>query len=127
MPLMDDRDDYEVGYGKPPRHTRFRKGQSGNPAGRKRPREAPGQIWQRLLQETVTVSESGHKRVMTKLELVLSQLINKAASGNEKNFKLFMEMMSRFPPEAVTMRLDRDDQEFLNQVVAAAKRLDDEY
>ena len=25
---------YEVGYGKPPVHTRFRKGQSGNPSGR---------------------------------------------------------------------------------------------
>src|SRR5262245_29748444 len=27
---------YEIGYGKPPRHTRFQKGQSGNPRGRKR-------------------------------------------------------------------------------------------
>ena len=27
---------YEVGYGKPPKHTRFQKGQSGNPGGRKR-------------------------------------------------------------------------------------------
>jgi hypothetical protein len=29
-------DDHEVGYGKPPAHTRFRKGQSGNPGGRPR-------------------------------------------------------------------------------------------
>jgi hypothetical protein len=33
MPLDDERD-YEVGYGKPPRHSRFVKGQSGNPRGR---------------------------------------------------------------------------------------------
>jgi hypothetical protein len=26
--------DYEVGYGKPPKHTRFKPGQSGNPKGR---------------------------------------------------------------------------------------------
>ena len=25
---------YEVGYGKPPKHTQFKKGQSGNPKGR---------------------------------------------------------------------------------------------
>jgi hypothetical protein len=31
----------EVGYGKPPRHTQFRKGQSGNPGGR--PRRRPVQ------------------------------------------------------------------------------------
>ena len=30
----DNKHDYEVGYGKPPRQTRFRKGQSGNPRGR---------------------------------------------------------------------------------------------
>jgi hypothetical protein len=29
----DDGRDYPVGYGKPPRHTRFVKGQSGNPRG----------------------------------------------------------------------------------------------
>lgn len=28
--------DYEVGYGKPPKDTRFKKGRSGNPAGRKK-------------------------------------------------------------------------------------------
>ena len=36
MPPDDERD-YEVGYAKPPEHTRFVKGQSGNPRGR-----APG-------------------------------------------------------------------------------------
>ena len=30
----EKRRDYDVGYGKPPRHTRFQKGQSGNPRGR---------------------------------------------------------------------------------------------
>lgn len=120
-------DDYEVGYGKPPIHSRFKKGQSGNPAGKKRPKEAPGQIWQRLLQETVTVTESGRKRVMTKLELVLSQMINKAASGNEKHVKFFLEMTSRFPTEAATMRLDREDKEFLAEYVKAYNALDDEF
>lgn len=27
-------DDYEVGFGKPPKHTQFEKGRSGNPKGR---------------------------------------------------------------------------------------------
>lgn len=31
---MKKRARYAVGYGRPPRHTRFKKGQSGNPAGR---------------------------------------------------------------------------------------------
>ena len=28
------KDNYEIGYGKPPRHAGFKKGQSGNPRGR---------------------------------------------------------------------------------------------
>ena len=28
--MSDDKDDYEVGYGKPPKHTRWGPGQSGN-------------------------------------------------------------------------------------------------
>lgn len=124
---MDDDDNYEVGYGRPPKHTRFQKGRSGNPSGKKRPQEGPGQIFHRLLRENVTVTENGRRRAMSKLELVFSQLINKAASGNEKNFKLFLEVMSRFPPKAVTMRLDREDEQFLADFLAAAKAVDDEY
>jgi len=32
--LADEKRDYSVGYGRPPRHTRFEKGRSGNPKGR---------------------------------------------------------------------------------------------
>jgi hypothetical protein len=38
MPCDNERD-YEVGYGKPPRHTRFKSGQSGNPRGRPPPEQ----------------------------------------------------------------------------------------
>jgi hypothetical protein len=34
-PVNSAGDAYEVGFGKPPKHTRFRAGQSGNPAGRR--------------------------------------------------------------------------------------------
>lgn len=38
--MSDEKKDYEVGYGKPPKRTRFKKGQSGNPKGR--PKGAKG-------------------------------------------------------------------------------------
>ena len=38
--MSEDKRDYEVGRGKPPVHTRFKKGQSGNPRG-PRPKNLP--------------------------------------------------------------------------------------
>ena len=34
--MSNDNDDYEVGYGRPPKSGQFKKGQSGNPKGRPR-------------------------------------------------------------------------------------------
>jgi hypothetical protein len=119
-------DDYEVGYGKPPKHTRFRKGRSGNPSGGRKPRQTLGQLFDHALHETVVVTEHGQRRKMTKLQLVISQMINKAAGGDPKSLRLFLDVIGRFPPEAPSVRLDRDDQEFLNQIIEEAKRLDDE-
>ena len=56
MPPETPRD-YQVGYGKPPRHTRFKRGQSGNPRGR--PREAKNlpTLLTEALNERVIVAE----------------------------------------------------------------------
>jgi Family of unknown function (DUF5681) len=35
MKRLNSKADYAVGYGRPPRHTQFKKGQSGNPTGRR--------------------------------------------------------------------------------------------
>ena len=43
QPERDGRG-YEVGYGKPPKATRFKKGQSGNPKGRPRRQKTLGRL-----------------------------------------------------------------------------------
>ena len=56
MPPDDERD-YEVGYGKPPRHTRFVKGQSGNPRGRPPGAKNLKTLLNKALNELVVVTE----------------------------------------------------------------------
>ena len=75
---------HEVGYGKPPAHTRFRKGQSGNPGGR--PADRPvGRLKDLVLKEayrTVTTTGRDGTTKLSAIELVLRSQIALAASGN---------------------------------------------
>jgi len=58
----DDKTDYKVGYKKPPLHTRFRKGQSGNPRGRPRGSKNFSTLLADALNEPVVVTEDGRRR-----------------------------------------------------------------
>lgn len=81
---MPSNNDYEIGYGKPPKATRFRKGVSGNPTGRPKGSRSIASILSKLGRERVKVTTNGKTRSMTKLEVVFTQLNNQAASGNLK-------------------------------------------
>src|SRR2546423_15574968 len=61
MPL-DEEGDHKVGYRKPPRHTRFTKGQSGNPRGRPPGAKNLKTLLSDALNEFVIVSENGGRR-----------------------------------------------------------------
>jgi hypothetical protein len=73
-----------VGYGQPPKQTRFQKGRSGNPRGR--PKGAPNlaTALARTLKESVVITEQGRKKTITKFEAAVKQLVNKAASGEAR-------------------------------------------
>jgi Family of unknown function (DUF5681) len=74
----------EVGYGKPPRHTRFRKGHSGNPGGR--PRRLPVQRANALLlaeaYRAVAIKEDGRMVPVPALQAILRSQIELAINGN---------------------------------------------
>lgn len=79
---MTDRPELtpEVGYGKPPRSTRFQKGRSGNPRGRPRGRKrnAP---YDSVLGRMVTVRENGAERRITAAEAFILQLTKRGLEG----------------------------------------------
>jgi hypothetical protein len=88
--------EYEVGYGRPPAHTRFRKGQSGNPAGR-RPREKTmPEALRKALSGKVVVTENGARRKVPRIEVAARQLANKAAAGDLGAIRLIVQLF----PEA---------------------------
>jgi hypothetical protein len=82
MPDNEDPLHGDVGYRKPPTHTRFRKGVSGNPRGRPKGRRNLATALGRTLQEKVIINENGVRKSVTKLEAAVKQLVNKAAGGD---------------------------------------------
>jgi hypothetical protein len=81
---------YEVGYGKPPKDTQFKKGSSGNPKGR--PRKALD-FHLELLREfgsSITINENGRRRRISKYEAVIKQLAIKAMSGNLSAIRILL-------------------------------------
>jgi hypothetical protein len=84
----------EVGFGNPPKHTRFQKGVSGNPKGRPRGTHNLAAVLARTLRERVVINENGIRKVVTKQEAAVKQLANKAASGDLVAMRLLTALVA---------------------------------
>jgi len=77
----------DVGYARPPVENRFRKGQSGNPKGRPKGAKNLVSILDKELNAPVVIQENGQRKTITKLEATVKQLVNKAASGDQRSMQ----------------------------------------
>jgi len=89
--MADDEHDYKVGPGKPPLQTRFKKGQSGNPGGRRK-KQLPTLLAD-ALDEPVFVTIDGERRQITKREAIVHQLVNKSTTADLRATKMLFDMM----------------------------------
>src|SRR5258706_16147799 len=71
--MSEGSSDDQVGYGKPPRHSRFRKGQSGNPRGRPKGSQSAARLARSILNEKIVIRENGKRRWITRREAMLKQ------------------------------------------------------
>jgi hypothetical protein len=81
-----------VGYGQPPKSTRFQKGVSGNPKGRPKGSLNVATAFLKALREKVVINEGGRRKTVTKLEAALKQLVNKAASGDTRSCQQLIDL-----------------------------------
>jgi len=95
--------DYEVGYGKPPRNTQFKKGQSGNPRGRPSGSKNLATLVSVALNEPVIVVENGGRRKINKREAIIKQLVNRSTKADWRAIKILLDIVreieSRVEPE----------------------------
>jgi hypothetical protein len=90
--------DYEVGYGKPPKHTQFQKGQSGNKNGRrgKKDRTAYGAMIREEFDKAQTIVEGGRKIKLSRARVIIRQTINDAQKGSASARKEAVKLIRGF-------------------------------
>ncbi len=117
---------YEVGFKKPPKQTRFAKGQSGNPSGRPKGSKNLATILMTQAMQLVTVTERGQSRQVTKLEAVMTQLFNKAAVGDFASARLVMQVMpsmeAQFAKAGIPALSHEHDQQVLKVLLDRMKQ-----
>ena len=125
--MADSESGYKVGPGRPPLHTRFQKGQSGNPGGR-RTKSLPA-LLAYALNETVVVTIDGRRRELTKREVIVARMVDKSASADLRATKMLIDMMIDVEHKAVgaapprePRRLAPADKEVVQHFVARLRR-----
>jgi Family of unknown function (DUF5681) len=123
--MSESKREQAANYRKPPEHTRFKKGQSGNPHGR--PAKNLPALLAAALSEKVTVTENGKRRQVTKREAVIAQLVNKSASAELRATKMLIDMLRDIerraePPAAAKSPFGPTDKAVMQQLIARLRR-----
>ena len=86
----NDDDEAEVGYRKPPRHSRFRKGQSSNSRGKLRGTKNSATLLKQALLASVLVKEDGRETKTSKLKVIVTRVVHEAMQGDYDSICLLL-------------------------------------
>lgn len=76
---------YEVGYCKPPEHSRFQPGRSGNPSGRPKGTQNFKTLFQKIMREQISLREGSVTKKISKAEAILRGLAIGAMKGDTRS------------------------------------------
>ena len=117
--MSNNADDYDVGYGKPPKHTQFKPGKSGNPKGRPKQTRNFKTDLQEELQALVTVSEGGKTKTVSRQQAVIMRTMEKALQGDPKAVKMLVGWASTYlmeePDLLASLPVTQEDQALLDR------------
>ena len=118
--IGDGNKGYEVGYGKPPTHSRYRPGQSGYPAGRRKGVRNLKTDVKRTLAMPVKLTKGGRTRTRSTQEAALMVLRERALNGNTRALERLLELALRFNNDEAgqAQQLPAADQAILAAYVA---------
>ena|SRR5579863_817099 len=91
--MTDEPPRYAVGYKKPPLHTRFQKGRSGNPEGGRRHQKRLAALLEEALDRPPAHRNS--RRPATRREAIVAALVEKSAAGDLRAVTLLFGMVQK--------------------------------
>lgn len=108
-----------VGYGRPPKRTRFVRGRSGNPKGRPKGSVSLQQLIRKQLNQRITVTVAGKRQTMTKKEAIAMTIVTSGLKSDPRAVSAILQIEAlaenvEVPDTNVPLRDD--------EVVAALKR-----
>ncbi len=115
---------YQVGYGKPPKHTQFKPGKSGNAKGRPKGAKNLKTELAEELAEKIPLKEAGKLKKVSKQRAMIKSLAAKAISGDSKAAALILNLVFRYLQDdteqnAANPELTSTDKELLAQFEAS--------
>lgn len=121
------RGDYAVGYGRPPKHTRFKPGHSGNPKGRPKGVLNIKSDLDAELKQRIRVREGDQILTISKQRAYIKSVLTRSLKGDARAANTLLALMARTRNfEAVldelAQPLSEEDREILNAYEARLLR-----
>lgn len=117
--MSDNTSDYEVGYGKPPKHTQFKPGKSGNPKGRPKKTRNFKTDLEEELGALVTINEGGKKQTISRQQAIIKRTMEKALQGDLRAVKMLVDwtnlQLMEEPDLLASLPLTQEDQALLDR------------
>jgi triphosphoribosyl-dephospho-CoA synthetase len=124
---------YEVGYRRPPKHSQFKPGQSGNPKGRPKASKGLRTIVEETLHEKIPIRTNGKDRKVTRLEALVLKQMELASKGDLRALDKIIQLYRTLVPEeksdrpaenAALTKTDKIALEEFTRIILAAAQLE---
>jgi Family of unknown function (DUF5681) len=100
LPIPDaEPANYAIGYGRPPKHTQFKKGQSGNSKGRKKGSKGLMTIVREAMLQKVSVRTAQGEKRMTRAEATFAKMLEKGFAGDARALAIVLGMYRDAVPD----------------------------
>jgi len=109
---------YNVGYAKPPKATQFKRGKSGNPAGRPKGSKNYMTVLITAAKEKITVTINGRPQRISKFEAICKQIMNNALKGDARAQRQVFDLMAREDSRAAAIQLAKEEKNPINVIVS---------